>query len=63
LFRVNEEVVVYEDPDHAAESIAKLLENENGIQRIASQGQKRTHSEHTYAQRVQRMIEHFGPLR
>jgi hypothetical protein len=63
LFRVNEEVVVYEDPDHAAESIAQLLENENDLQRIASLGQKRTHSEHTYAQRVQRMLEHFGPLR
>jgi spore maturation protein CgeB len=61
LFRVNEEVVVYEDPDHAAESIAKLLEDKDEIQRIASQGQLRTHSEHTYTQRVQRMIDCFVP--
>ena len=60
LFRVNEEVVTYEDPDDAAEQISKLLSNQSEIQRIAIQGQNRTHKEHTYAQRVQTILEYIG---
>ena len=60
LFKVNEEVVTYEDPDDAAEQIVKLLSNQSEIQRIAMQGQKRTHTEHTYAQRVQTILEYVG---
>jgi spore maturation protein CgeB len=60
LFRVNEEVVTYDDPDDAAERIVELLRNESEIQRIALQGQNRTHTEHTYTQRVQKMLEVFG---
>jgi hypothetical protein len=60
LFKVNEEVVTYEDPDDAAEQIVKLLSNQSEMQRIAMQGQKRTHTEHTYAQRVQTILEYVG---
>ena len=60
LFKVNEEVVTYEDPDDAAEQIVKLLSNQSEMQRIAMQGQKRTHTQHTYAQRVQTILEYVG---
>ena len=60
LFTVNEEVVTYSDPDDAADRIVNLLGNDSEIQRIALQGQNRTHQEHTYSHRVQNMLEHIG---
>ena len=59
LFRVNEEVVTYENPDDAADRIVNLLSNGSEIQRIALQGQNRTHQEHTYSHRVQNILEYI----
>jgi spore maturation protein CgeB len=61
LFRVNEEVITYDDPDDAAGKVMNLLSNEGEIKRIATQAQIRTHTEHTYTQRVQKMLELFTP--
>jgi 2-polyprenyl-3-methyl-5-hydroxy-6-metoxy-1,4-benzoquinol methylase/Tfp pilus assembly protein PilF len=57
LFADGEELVVYRDVPHALELIAKYLENDDARERIARAGRERVHSDHTYARRIQTMLE------
>jgi spore maturation protein CgeB len=62
LFEPAEEVVTYESGSDCAEQVVSLLSDEPTRVRIASAGQRRTLSEHTYAARVADLIELVGQV-
>lgn len=57
LFEIDREVVAYSSKDEAAELIKYYSEHQNEAGRIAQAGQARTLREHTYANRMQELVE------
>ncbi len=57
LFVPDEEIVVYNNFDEAAEKIRWLLNNPQKIEQIAQAGQRRTLREHTYLNRAKKLVE------
>ena len=54
-FDINNEVIVYEDFDDAAEKIKTLLSNPGLLKRVAFAGQGRTLRDHTYSKRIEKL--------
>jgi spore maturation protein CgeB len=59
LFTENEEVLTYSNLAEAAEVLPELLKDDVRLKSIAINGQRRTHAEHTYANRAERLQEIF----
>ena len=57
IFETGKEVVAYHTPEECAELITYYLEHSEEREAIASAGQKRTLSEHTYYGRMQELVE------
>jgi len=57
LFAPGHEVITYADPDELVARIHDMLQREDDRARIAAAGQRRTLSDHTYAQRVAELDE------
>jgi spore maturation protein CgeB len=60
LFTENDEVLTYSNPDEAAEMLPEILSDVERLKSIAIKGQRRTHAEHTYANRAERLQEMFS---
>jgi spore maturation protein CgeB len=60
LFAIGEEVVAYTDEDDLVEKIGIYLANDDERGRIARAGQQRTLQEHTYAHRMQELVDVLG---
>lgn len=57
LFEIDREVIAYSNRDEAAEIIKYYSEHRDEAEKIASAGQARTLREHTYANRMQELVE------
>lgn len=57
LFRMDEEIVTFADDDDLLARIDHLLAHPTERERIAAAGQRRVLAEHTYAHRVDRLLE------
>jgi hypothetical protein len=57
LFDVGTEVVAYRDEDDLVELVQRYLDDEDACRRIAEAGQARTLREHTWAHRMQELVE------
>ena len=57
LFEPGEEVIAYDGPDDLVAQAKRLLEDDRERARIAAAGQRRTMADHTYAQRMPRIVE------
>ncbi len=57
LFDIGSELVVYHDDDDLLARIAHYLANETERARIAEAGYRRVHAQHTYAHRIQTIIQ------
>lgn len=57
LFVVGGEIVTYRDGEDLAEKVERLLGDEGERRRIALAGQRRTLAEHSYAMRMQQLVE------
>jgi len=60
LFTEDEEVLTYANPAEAAEMLPEILKDAERLKSIAIRGQRRTHAEHTYANRAERLQEIFS---
>ena len=60
LFAPGEEVVTYDDADELVTKARYFLEHDDERRAIASAGQRRTLGEHTYALRMQELVEILG---
>jgi spore maturation protein CgeB len=60
LFAENDEVLTYSNPTEAAEMLPEILKDVERLKSIAIKGQRRTHAEHTYANRAERLQEIFS---
>ena len=60
LFTENEEVLTYSNQAEAAEMLPEILKDVERLKSIAIKGQRRTHAEHTYANRAERLQEIFS---
>ncbi|MBN1680498.1 MAG: glycosyltransferase [Anaerolineae bacterium] len=55
-FTVGEHLVTYRDPDHLRELVTYYLAHEDERRRIAAAGQAHVHANHTYEQRMARLM-------
>ncbi|MGZ4415516.1 MAG: CgeB family protein [Gaiellaceae bacterium] len=60
LFAVGAEVVAYRDEDELVEAVDHYLVHEDERRAIAEAGQRRTLADHTYAVRMQELVEILG---
>lgn len=60
LFTENEEVLTYSNQAGAAEMLPEILQDVDRLESIAIKGQRRTHAEHAYANRAERLQEIFS---
>ena len=60
LFTVGAEVVAYRDEDELVEAVDHYLAREDERRAIAEAGQRRTLADHTYAVRMQELVEILG---
>lgn len=60
LFEVGREVVAYRDEDDLVAAVEHYLADEEGRAAIAAAGQERTLRDHTYAVRMQELVEILG---
>jgi hypothetical protein len=60
LFELDREVVAYKTAEEAISKISYLKNNPQEASRIASKGQARTLSEHTYSTRMQMLVEYIS---
>ncbi|MFN8496855.1 MAG: glycosyltransferase [Anaerolineae bacterium] len=62
MFEPGREVVAYRSPEECLDLIAYYLGHEEERQAIASAGQQRTLTEHTYLDRMREIVEILSPL-
>jgi spore maturation protein CgeB len=56
VFKVGEELIVYNDEDELIELVKYYLNSEEKRREISSKAQKRAYEEHTYNQRIASLI-------
>jgi len=57
LFELDRDAVAYRNPDECAEQVHRLLANDALRRSIAQAGQRRTLRDHTYARRVEQLVD------
>lgn len=57
LFKIDEEIVAYNNPEEAAEKIRYLINNPDVARQIAKAGQDRTLKDHTYSKRMEMLLD------
>ena len=57
LFKIDEEIVAYNNPEEAAEKIRYLINNPEVARQIAKAGQDRTLKDHTYSKRMEMLLD------
>jgi len=60
LFKIGEEIVVYENPEHLMSLIQHFSLNKDEARRIAESGQKRSESFHSYNARAKQLVDLIG---
>jgi spore maturation protein CgeB len=63
LFIENQELLTYSSPIEAAGVIPEVLKDLDRLESVANSGQRRTHAEHTYANRAERLQEIFAEIK